>query len=142
MVIEKRERLALVVPFQPQRYLAQIHSQRIQVHTINAMLNHITHRRAKLVGRGFVFISHVGEVYPSGFLPVSAGNVRELSLVSIYRDSQLFRDLRDPELLQGKCGVCDYRDVCGGSRARAYGVTGSLFAADPACIYEPPDWEG
>lgn len=88
-------------------------------------------------GKGFVFISHVGEVYPSGFLPLSAGNIREVPLPSIYRESQLFRDLRNPDLLKGKCGVCEFREVCGGSRARAYGVNGDLFAPDPACGYEP-----
>ncbi len=92
-------------------------------------------------GKGFVFISHVGEVYPSGFLPLSGGNVREQSLVDIYRHSDLFRSLRDPDRLEGKCGACDYRVVCGGSRARAYGVTGNAFAADPACAYEPPPSE-
>ncbi len=90
-------------------------------------------------GKGFVFVSHIGEVYPNGFLPVSAGNVRTESLVDIYRDSQLFRDLRNPDKLWGKCGRCEYRDVCGGSRARAYGVTGDMFADDPACIYQPSE---
>jgi radical SAM protein len=89
-------------------------------------------------GKGFVFISHIGEVYPSGFLPLSAGNVRELGLPQIYRESQLFKDLRNPEKLTGKCGRCEYREVCGGSRARAYGLLGDLFASDPACAYEPP----
>lgn len=88
-------------------------------------------------GKGFVFISHIGEVYPSGFLPLSAGNVRELPLPRIYRESQLFRDLRNPDKLEGKCGRCEYKEVCGGSRARAYGLLGNLFASDPACAYEP-----
>lgn len=88
-------------------------------------------------GKGFVFISHIGEVYPSGFLPVSGGNIRELPLPQIYRESSLFRDLRNPDKLEGKCGRCEYRVVCGGSRGRAYGVTGNLFAPDPACAYEP-----
>ncbi len=88
-------------------------------------------------GKGFVFISHIGEVYPSGFLPVTAGNIRETPLPEIYRESDLFRSLRDPDRLEGKCGRCEYKVVCGGSRARAYGVTGNLFAPDPACAYEP-----
>lgn len=88
-------------------------------------------------GKGFVFISHIGEVYPSGFLPISAGNIREESLVDIYRESQLFKDLRDPKKLEGKCGVCEFAEVCGGSRARAYGVTGNMFAEDPSCAYQP-----
>jgi len=88
-------------------------------------------------GRGFMFISHRGDVMPSGFLPIAAGNVRRQSAVAIYRDSPLFRRLRDPGQLTGKCGRCEFRAVCGGSRARAYAVTGDVMAADPSCPYEP-----
>ncbi len=88
-------------------------------------------------GRGFMFISHVGEVMPSGFLPLSAGNVRSEDPVRIYRDSRLFRELRDPEALRGKCGLCEYREICGGSRARAFAVSGDHLAADPSCPYQP-----
>lgn len=88
-------------------------------------------------GRGFMFISHVGDVTPSGFLPITAGNVREQNVVDIYRDAPLFRELRDPELVKGKCGRCRYKIVCGGSRARAYGVTGDYMAEDPSCIHQP-----
>jgi len=88
-------------------------------------------------GDGFVFISHTGEVYPSGFLPVSGGNVRRESLVEIYRSSPLFRALRDRDLLKGKCGMCEYKNVCGGSRARAYAVTGDYMESDPYCVYVP-----
>jgi radical SAM protein len=89
-------------------------------------------------GNGFAFISHTGNVCPSGFLPLPAGNVRERSFVDIYRDSPLFRDLRDYSKLKGKCGVCDFRAVCGGSRARAYAVCGDYLESDPYCVYEPP----
>jgi radical SAM protein len=88
-------------------------------------------------GKGFVFISHLGEVYPSGFLPVSAGNVRRQSLAELYRNSPLFRSLRDSNNLEGKCGQCEYRQICGGSRARAYAMTGNIFAEEPCCVYEP-----
>lgn len=88
-------------------------------------------------GRGFVFISHTGEVHPSGFLPVSAGNVKNHALAEIYRGSALFTTLRDPELLRGKCGACEFKTVCGGSRSRAYGFTGDVLEADPYCAYEP-----
>jgi radical SAM protein len=88
-------------------------------------------------GKGFCFISHVGDVYPSGFLQMCAGNVRTTPLTAIYRDSELFRSLRDPALLEGKCGRCEFKDVCGGSRARAWAVTGNHLASDPACVYEP-----
>lgn len=88
-------------------------------------------------GKGFCFISHVGDVYPSGFLQISAGNVRSSTLPALYRTSTLFTSLRDPGLLKGKCGRCEFRDVCGGSRARAYAMTGDYQAPDPSCIYEP-----
>jgi len=88
-------------------------------------------------GKGFVFISHIGEVYPSGFLPLKAGNVKHESLGEIYRSSDLFTSLRDSQNLKGKCGVCEFRDLCGGSRARAWAITGDVFAADPLCTYQP-----
>jgi radical SAM protein len=88
-------------------------------------------------GKGFVFISHLGEVYPSGFLPVSAGNIRAKSLAEIYRHSSLFTGLRDSSNLKGKCGACEFREICGGSRARAYAVTGDVFAEEPWCVYQP-----
>lgn len=88
-------------------------------------------------GRGFCFISHTGEVFPSGFLPVSAGNVRRSTLTELYRESELFRALRDPSLLKGRCGICNYREVCGGSRARAYAMTGDYLAEETTCAYEP-----
>jgi radical SAM protein len=88
-------------------------------------------------GNGIVFVSHLGEVYPSGFLPVSAGNVRVDSLNHLYRNSPLFKALRDPEQLTGKCGDCPFRIICGGSRARAYAATGDPLASDPLCPYQP-----
>lgn len=89
-------------------------------------------------GNGFVFISHHGDVCPSGFLPISGGNVRERSLVDIYRNAPLFRRIRDYTQLKGKCGWCDFRDICGGSRSRSYGVTGDIMASEPYCAYDPP----
>jgi radical SAM protein with 4Fe4S-binding SPASM domain len=83
-----------------------------------------------------MFISHTGEVFPSGFLPVSAGNIAFRSPVEIYRNAPLFRQLRDRSLLKGKCGTCSYRQVCGGSRARAYAMTGDWLEAEPFCIHE------
>jgi len=97
--------------------------------------------RAVNDGNGFVFISHIGEVCPSGFLPLVCGNVRERPLADIYRHHPTFVALRDPERLKGKCGVCEYRTICGGSRARAYAVTGDPLASDPSCAYVPPAWE-
>jgi radical SAM protein with 4Fe4S-binding SPASM domain len=88
-------------------------------------------------GKGFVFINPSGEVFPSRFLPLSAGNVTAQSLAEVYCDSPLFVSLRDSSRLKGKCGRCPARNVCGGSRARAYTMTGDLFASDPCCAYEP-----
>ncbi|MBI4337038.1 MAG: TIGR04053 family radical SAM/SPASM domain-containing protein [Chloroflexi bacterium] len=88
-------------------------------------------------GKGVCFISHLGEVQPSGFLPISAGNVRGESLVEMYRNAPLFKALRDPERLGGKCGRCEFRAICGGCRARAYGVSGDYLAQEPCCPYQP-----
>jgi radical SAM protein len=88
-------------------------------------------------GNGFVFISRRGEVFPSGFMPVAGGSVKEGSLVDIYRDSPLFQELRSPDLYEGRCGMCEFRYVCGGSRSRAYAVTGSPVGEEPFCTYEP-----
>jgi radical SAM protein len=88
-------------------------------------------------GQGVAFVSHRGEVFPSGFLPVSSGSVRNGGLAAVYREHPVFQALRDPERLEGKCGVCEFRRICGGSRARAYALTGNLFAEEPACDYEP-----
>jgi radical SAM protein len=88
-------------------------------------------------GNGFVFISRRGEVFPSGFMPVTGGSVKEESLVDIYRNSALFQDLRSPDLYEGRCGMCEFRYVCGGSRSRAYAVTGSPVGEEPFCTYEP-----
>jgi radical SAM protein len=88
-------------------------------------------------GNGFVFVSRRGDVFPSGFLPLSAGNVRQCSLVEIYRHAPLFRDLRDSGKYGGRCGLCEFVRVCGGSRSRAYAVTGDPLAEEPFCTYEP-----
>jgi AdoMet-dependent heme synthase len=86
-------------------------------------------------GRGFMFISHDGRICPSGFLPMAAGDVRTASAVDVYRDAPLFRGLREPSRLGGRCGACRWRDVCGGSRARAFALTGNPYASDPTCAY-------
>ncbi len=88
-------------------------------------------------GKGFVFVSHTGEIFPSGFLRVSGGNVRERSIVEVYRNHDLFKMLRDPDKQEGKCGRCEYHRICGGSRARAYALTGNYLAEDPLCAYQP-----
>jgi radical SAM protein with 4Fe4S-binding SPASM domain len=88
-------------------------------------------------GKGFVFVSHTGEIFPSGFLPVSGGNVLHDSLTDVYRHSDLFRSLRDTTQRGGKCGICEYQKICGGSRSRAYALSGDYLAEDPRCIYQP-----
>ena len=88
-------------------------------------------------GRGFAFVDHVGLVYPSGFLPVSVGSVHEQSFPEIYREAQLLQELRTPDLFGGRCGHCEFRTVCGGSRSHAYAVTGDPLAEDPSCGYQP-----
>lgn len=91
---------------------------------------------------GFVFIDHVGNVHPSGFMPYPAGNVNKQSLVDIYRDSSIFRRLRDYKQLKGKCRMCEFRDVCGGARSRSFGVTGDPMASEPYCVYVPEKLRG
>jgi len=88
-------------------------------------------------GKGFVFVSHTGEIFPAGFLPLTGGNVLRDSLVDVYQNSDLFRSLRDPRKREGKCGICEYQKICGGSRSRAYALTGDYLAEDPRCTYQP-----
>jgi radical SAM protein len=94
--------------------------------------------KAVNAGNGFCFVSHTGDVCPSGFLPIVTGNVRTASVVDLYRNHPVFLALRDPDQLKGKCGRCPYKRLCGGSRSRAYVHTGDFLEADPACAYEPP----
>jgi radical SAM protein with 4Fe4S-binding SPASM domain len=119
------------------RYVAQ----RIKAEhgeTVNENAKGVAFRTAGVSdGKGFVFVSHTGEIFPSGFLPVSGGNVLRDSLTGVYRDSDLFRSLRDTTQREGKCGLCEYQKVCGGSRSRAYAFTGNYLAEDPRCVYQP-----
>jgi radical SAM protein len=96
-------------------------------------------------GKGFLFVSHVGDVYPSGFLPQTAGNIRRQPLATIYRESPIFVALRDADKLEGKCGACEFKHICGGSRSRAYALTGNPHGEEPCCAYIPkgyaaPEW--
>ncbi|MCL5046643.1 MAG: TIGR04053 family radical SAM/SPASM domain-containing protein [Actinobacteria bacterium] len=93
--------------------------------------------RGCMGGFGFCFVSRVGEVYPCGYLPLKAGSVRETHLREIYRGSPLFRTLRDASQLKGKCGACEFRGVCFGCRARAYGTCGDFMGEEPFCTYRP-----
>ncbi len=88
-------------------------------------------------GNGFIFVSHTGDVSPSGLLPLVAGNVREEPLKEIYRHSPILKELRNPDAYKGKCGVCEYRYICGGSRSRTYAVTGDYLESEPYCVYIP-----
>jgi len=88
-------------------------------------------------GNGIVFVSHKGEVFPSGFLPVVAGSTRRQPLPEIYRSSEVFTNIRRVGEFEGKCGICEYRKICGGSRARAYAHTGNYAGSDPFCPYQP-----
>jgi len=88
-------------------------------------------------GNGYVFISHIGDIYPSGFLPLKTGDVRNDSLADIYSNHEVFRLLRNSDCLTGKCGLCEYRTICGGCRSRAYAMTGNIMAPEPFCVYNP-----
>jgi radical SAM protein len=136
--------LSRTAPFQVKTTEA-MHYRRIAIRAMEAEGRTPEEIAATSVGRGFgirdgngiMFVNHDGAVYPSGFLPIATGNVREQSIVSIYRDSPVFRSLRDPEQFKGRCGRCEYARICGGSRARAFAWTGDPLEADPLCPYVP-----
>lgn len=88
-------------------------------------------------GVGFIFVNHIGDVLPSGLLPITVGNVREEPLSKIYRESEVLKQLRNPDNYKGKCGVCEFRHVCGGSRSRTYAMTGDYLESEPFCVYIP-----
>jgi len=90
-----------------------------------------------LAGSGVCFISHRGEVFPCGYLPVQAGDLRTQSFAEIWANSPVFAALRDPDNLKGKCGACEYRTICLGCRARAFAATGDYLEEEPFCVYEP-----
>lgn len=100
-------------------------------HAMNAMT------KGCLAGTGVVFVSHRGEIFPCGYLPIEAGNVRRESFQQIWEYAPLFADLRDPDLLGGKCGLCEFKRVCSGCRARSYGMTMDYLGEEPFCTYEP-----
>jgi radical SAM protein with 4Fe4S-binding SPASM domain len=100
-------------------------------HAMNAMT------KGCLAGTGVAFISHRGEVFPCGYLPMEAGHLRRQSFEEVWESSNLFRELRDPGLLGGKCGVCEFVNVCSGCRARAYGMSGDHLGEEPFCTYVP-----
>jgi radical SAM protein len=120
------------------RYVAQQRKAECRSGNSSQAAPEVIQRQAGLNdGKGFVFISHTGEIYPSGFLPISAGNVRRDSLMDAYRNSPLFRTLRNADNLHGKCGECEFRNLCGGSRSRSFALTGDYLAEDPRCVYQP-----
>ncbi|MEW5723574.1 MAG: heme b synthase [Thermodesulfobacteriota bacterium] len=93
--------------------------------------------RGCLGGQGFAFVSHTGQVQPCGYLELDCGQVREKNFGEIYRASSIFQDLRDKSRYKGKCGACEFWNVCGGCRARAYETFGDYLAEEPLCLYEP-----
>lgn len=92
-------------------------------------------------GKGVMFVSHTGEIFPAGFLPLSCGRFPKDSVVAVYQNHPTFLALRDPDRFKGRCGACEYHQVCGGSRARAYAVTGDFLASEPDCVYVPAKWK-
>ncbi len=100
---------------------------------------HAGHAAGVRDGNGILFISHRGDVCPSGFLEIPAGNVRSQNVLEIYRQAPLFQQLRNPDTFHGRCGYCEYRWVCGGSRARAYAAAGDPLGEDPLCVYHPSE---
>ncbi len=117
-----------------QRNLPASHERQLHGHPHGQM-----HAATKgcLAGTGVCFVSHRGEVFPCGYLPVEAGNIRREEFGTIWQESPLFGELRDPEKLGGKCGACQFKTLCSGCRARSYGITGDYLAEEPFCAYEP-----
>lgn len=140
-VLEQRSRAGAAVPARGHPGVAARSGSAIPAQLSRELSTHESFgARAKGInsGKGFCFVSHLGEVLPSGFFPVAVGSVHERPLAELYRESELMRALRDPTRLGGRCGRCEHADVCGGSRARALAVHGDPFAEDPACGYDPP----
>jgi len=90
-----------------------------------------------LAGTGVCFLSHEGEVYPCGYLPAIAGDLRKEKFADIWANAKVFNELRDTGNLKGKCGCCEFRNVCMGCRARAFAATGDYLDPEPFCMYEP-----
>lgn len=129
---QAEERRAGIVRHQPDSHRRQTRAGHPGGrHAMNAMT------KGCLAGTGVAFVSHRGEVFPCGYLPLEAGNVREQSFQHIWNESKLFTELRDPDQLTGKCGLCEFKHVCGGCRARAYGMTMEYLGEEPFCTYEP-----
>jgi radical SAM protein with 4Fe4S-binding SPASM domain len=121
-----------------QRELPASHDRQVNGHPHGQM-----HAATKgcLAGTGVCFVSHRGEIFPCGYLPVEAGNVRTQAFGDIWENSDLFAALRDPDALDGKCGACQFKTLCSGCRARAYGITGDYLAEEPFCAYQPESRE-
>ncbi len=121
----------------PASHTRQVHAGHPAGHPVGSDSAMHAATKGCLAGTGVCFVSHRGEVFPCGYLPVEAGNVRQQSFGAIWQGSTLFQEMRDPDLLEGKCGICQFKALCSGCRARAYGVTGNYLAEEPFCAYEP-----
>lgn len=111
------------------------HAENIRVEPATFGMDAMT--RGCLGGTGFCFISHTGQVQPCGYLELDCGNVREIPFPEIWKNSEIFMNLRDPHKYEGKCGSCEFHNVCGGCRARAQSMSGNYLAAEPLCAHKP-----
>ncbi len=142
-VYEKQKELGGIISLKPtdaphyQRIVRQRASNNNQPESEPRNNVMTTMTRGCLAGTGFCFISYRGQVQGCGYLDIEAGNIRDHSFGEIWTDSVLFRKLRNLSNIKGKCGICEYKDVCGGCRARAYESTGDYLEAEPYCIYKP-----
>jgi len=122
------------------RFVMERHGNPLAGPKQDAAVNQPTRHRAPLGvgdGKGIMFVSHCGEMYPAGFLPLVCGRFPDDSVVDTYQNHATFRALRDPDQFKGRCGICEYRYVCGGSRSRAFAVTGDVLETEPDCLYDP-----
>ena len=135
--LEKRGGLQIKVTCGP-------HYERIvkqQEAASNADTGHqVSHRKSRgcLAGLGVLFVSHQGDVFPCGYLPVICGNILREKLAGIWNNNKDLARMRDSNQLEGKCGICGYRNICGGCRGRAYAASGNYMAQEPFCAYIPP----
>jgi radical SAM protein with 4Fe4S-binding SPASM domain len=136
--LDSRDELQLKVTCGP-HYERIIRERGISSNIKTSRSGHDGISKGCLAGLGVLFVGHQGDVFPCGYLPVKCGNVLEDKLADIWYNNKDLARMRDSSRLEGKCGICGYRQICGGCRGRAYAATGNYMAEEPFCVYVPPE---